>query len=262
MMKTQWLWTLALLLSVPTCLSAQTQNTKRVNHPGDLPFSRVNHLASLARSGNTNADVQLVHQLFINVGVSPNIADVFGFTDRIVQAETEFSKGELAPIPDSVLVQAVNNAANTIGAPQWSHTNQQEMRRLRMHMLVLYPQLIADQGRPDAKGHYHALKNTVSPMEAAYIGLTMMYQKIYNPNYQFTEAERAANASLSPSENQSKHIVREETMLNILSGKTQSISIQDLLAVADRFFDDLGIEPATYNNALNRQSSISSRGGE
>jgi hypothetical protein len=118
------------------------------------------------------------------------MADGFGFTDRIVQAESQYRNGAHPAVHESDVVKAINNFANSIGAPQWAHTNQIEVRRLRMHMLTLYPQLMASQAPPDSKQHYKAIDEDMRPIEGAYVATTLIYQKLYNSKYQFTDAEQ------------------------------------------------------------------------
>jgi hypothetical protein len=249
-------WLFALLL----CIQAPAQVTSNANQTGESVFTHVNRQAGLSRAGNSAATADLAHQLFKNVAIPTDLADAFGFTDRIVHAETEYRNGAHAAVHEADVVKAVNNLVTTIGAPQWAHTNPSEVRKLRMHMLVLYPQLIASQEPPDSKGHYKAVSEGMRPMEAAYLATSLLYQKAYNSDYQFTDAEKAQNATLSAAAMKTKHQERIDALQAMLRGKTQSVSMRDLLTASDRFFSDLGVEPTALTSHLG--NSNNAKGGQ
>jgi hypothetical protein len=219
---------------------AQTPQTQP---SAESVFAHVNRHAVLSRAGDPAATAELSHQLFRNVAIPIELADVLGFSDRMVQAETEYRKGNRPAVHEADIVKAVNNLTNTIGAPQWAHTSQAEVRKLRMHMLVLYPQLMGTSEASDAKGRYKAVSEKLGPMEAAYLATTLLYQKAFNAEYQFTDAEQTQNAALDAATVNAKHLERVQALQDLLHGKTQSISVRDLLTASDHFFSDFGIEP-------------------
>ncbi len=208
-------------------------------------FAYVNQLADLSRAGNTDAARELTRQTFRNGGIKSEIADSFGFTDRIVQAEAAYRNGTQAPIHEADIVKAVNNLANTVGAPAWVRTNQIEVRKWRVRLLATYPRLIASKEPPDTNGHYKALSENMRPVEAAYIALTLIYQKHYNPDFQFTDEEQVQNSTLDTSTVKAKHLERTQTFGMILRGPSSSASVRDLLNAGDYFFDDMRINRGT-----------------
>ena len=251
-----------ILFAVILCVQVLAQAAPPENPMGETVYSHVNDQAVLSRSGNFAATTELTHQLFKNVAIPTELADAFGFTDRIAHAEVEYRKGAHPAVHESDVVKAVNNMVTAIGAPQWAHTSLAEVRKLRMHMLVVYPQLIASQEPPDSSGHYKAVSDNLRPIEAAYLATTMLYQKAYNSEYQFTETEKAQNDTLSPAVVKAKQQERVNTLQAMLHGKTQSVSVRDLLTASDRFFSDLGMEPTTLLSTLTNQSSNSAKGGQ
>ena len=92
--------------------------------PGQSAHAKVNELADLSRSGNADATTELTRQMFRSNGIPSDIADSFGFTDRIVKAEAAYRDGSQASVHEADIVKAVNNLANTFAAPAWLHTNQ------------------------------------------------------------------------------------------------------------------------------------------
>src|SRR6202042_2667649 len=102
---------------------------------GGSAFAYVNELADLSRAGNPDATRELAHRTFQYNGISTEIADAFGLTDRIVQSETAYRKGMLAPIHEADIVHAINQLVDTVGAPTWVLTNQGQVHKLRMGLL-------------------------------------------------------------------------------------------------------------------------------
>jgi hypothetical protein len=240
-----------MLCAFLVCIQAPAQVISQANPAGESVLTHVNRQAISSRSGNSAATADLTHQLFTNAGIPTELADAFGFTDRIVQAEVAYRNGTHAAIHETDVVKAINNLTSTIGAPQWAHTSQPEIRKLRMHMLVLYPQLMASQDPPDTKGHRKAVSDNMRPIEASYLATALLYQKAFNSEYQFTDAERAQNMKLDAAAVNANHLARVQTLQDLLHGKTNTISVRDLLTASDHFFSDLGIAPATNLSVVN-----------
>jgi hypothetical protein len=97
---------------------APAQVASQPSPSSESVFTHVNRQAILSRAGDTPATSELAHQLFKNVGIPTEIADSFGFTDRVVQAETAHRNGTLPAVQEADVVKAVNNLTRTIGAPQ------------------------------------------------------------------------------------------------------------------------------------------------
>jgi hypothetical protein len=232
--------------------SKPTPTSTLPDRKGKSVFAYVDELADRSRAGNADATRELTHQMFRNYSIPPEIADPFGLTDRIVQAETAYRDGAHAPIHEADIVNAVNNLANTFGAPAWVRTNQIEVRSLRMRLLVANPRLIASQEPPDANGQYKALSENMRPVEAAYIAISMLYQKRYNALFQFTDEEKAQNAKLDAETVKAKHLERVQVFESLLRGPSRSASMRDLLTAAGHFFDDLGIEQAAEPSTSSR----------
>jgi hypothetical protein len=197
--------------------------------------------ARLVHQGNVPAMFALTHDLFARSGVSPDIADGLGFTSRVVNAEKAYRAGYGRSISESDLVGAVNAFADTIGAPPWAHTTTGEITRLRMSLVVSNPELFADHSGPDAKGHYHALNASMSPLEVSYIITTLIYQKIYNPTFEMTDSEYAARYSMTRAQLTRLHIQRESQLLSLARGTSGDVSLQDILGATDRLFTQLGM---------------------
>jgi hypothetical protein len=250
MLRLRSLGVAGILCALILGIQAPAQVGSQASPTGESVFAHVNRQAELSRSGNSAATAELARQLFKNASIPTDLADALGFTDRIVQAEIGHRNGTHPAVHEADVVKAVNNLTNTIGAPQWAQTNRVEVRKLRMHLVVLYPQLMASQEPADANGHRKAVNESLRPIEASYLATSMLYQKAFNSEYQFTDTERAQNSLLDPSVVNSKHLERVKTLQDLLHGRTQAISVRDLLTASDHFFSDLGIEPATNLGAM------------
>lgn len=208
-------------------------------------YSHVNKLAALSRAGNTDATNQLAREPFNNAGIPIEIADAFGFTRRVAQAEIAYRKGIQAPVREADIVNAVNHFATTLGAPPWTQRTPAEIRKLRVRLFVVLPQLFANHEPPDAKGHYSLLSSNMSPLEASYIATTMLYMKVFNSDFQFTEAERTQNQHQDPAVTLATQRQREGQLLDIIQGRSNAVSVIDLMAASDQLFNDLGVRQET-----------------
>lgn len=206
---------------------------------------RTNQEAALLHAGDTAAITDLAHQMFQSVGISIEVADLFGFTDRVVQAEKAYLQGEQLPIQEADVVRAINDLANSAGTPAWTHTSVSEATKLRVRLTVLYPQLMAYQGPPDSKGGYKLFGAEMSPLQAAYLATSLVYQKIYNSDYQFTAAEQKANAKLDAAAVEQTHFERVQSIINLVRGVPPEDSLKRFEPLIANFFTDLGIRPAS-----------------
>ena len=217
-------------------------------------YAHINQQAELSRAGDVNATLEVTHELFRRTEIPIDFADAFGFTDRIVNAEIEHHRGRRPRVSEGDVANAVNHLAETAGAPSWVKTNQNEVRQLRMHMLVLYPNLLTSREPADKDGHRKAISDGLRPIEAAYVATTMIYQKLNNPEYQFTPAEKQQHQSLAPDALRAKHDERLAQARQFARSLPNNHSMRDLLAAGDRFFNDLGI-----SSVVNQSSSSSYR---
>ena len=200
---------------------------------------QVNNQAVLVRAGNSQAIASLSSTIFQRVGIPAEVADAFHYTARLAQAETDYRNGSHAAVHEEDLVRANNNLARTLGAPEWAQTTQPEVRKLRMEFMARYPQLLANQAPPDANGRFQALSKNISPTEAAFLATSLIYQKLYSPEYQLTAAEKAAGGKETVAAATFRQ--RTQALSDILHGKTQNLSLFDLVHAADGLFNDLGI---------------------
>lgn len=239
-----------------------TQHAQPTASRGKSDYAIANEEVALSRAGDADATVALAHEMFRNAGIPTQIADSFGYTRRVVQAQTEYQKGTLPPIHEKDIVTAVNNLANSLGLPAWAHTTQPEVRKLRVRLFLAIPQLFVSHAPPDAQGHHQLLSPDMSPLEAGYIATTMLYMKTFSSDFQFSDKERAQYQSQVRGALVAEQQRRETLMLNIIQGRSSSVSVADLLPAADHLFDDLGIRKQTTSakNSTPEASAATAKG--
>lgn len=207
-------------------------------------YAHLNQNAIRARSGDLAAIRELADQMFTNAGVPSAVPDAFGLTKAIVTSEAAYRSGGQPPLHEQNVVNAVNAFAAAISAPAWTHTSQIEVRAFRMHLMVELPQLFVNRTR-SANGQYSPASADMSPLEASWIAIGLLRQKVFNSNYQFTDAERASQLFLDPPRRYAAHLERSQQLLDLINGRTSEVSIRDLLSASSYFFGDLGITPGS-----------------
>jgi hypothetical protein len=94
----------------------------------------------------------------------------------------------------------------------------------------------------------------MSPIEASYIATTMLCMKVFYSDFQFTDAERAKNRTLDPAAVAATQKQREGQMLDIVQGRSNTMSVTDLLAAGDHLFADLGM-PAQQTSQMQKTNA-------
>ena len=210
-------------------------------------WRQVNENAKRLKSGDLSASRPLAQQLFANIGVPRTLADGIGMTSRVAQAETNYRTGNIAGTTEPDVVKAVNHFMKTVGGPEWASTNAKEVKKMRMRLLVLYPQLMASQAPADRNGNYKALDDTMSPLEASYVAAGLIYQKVFNEDFQLSDAEKATS---DETERKRLHAGRTKNMLPLTRGNQVGDNTRSIVAAADTFLTELHIEPSSVSTAV------------
>lgn len=201
----------------------------------------IDRQAQLAKKGSEPAIRIMTAQLFTDAGIRPEIASAFSFNERVVQAELAYRKGGQPGIRENAVITSVNNLTTAVNAPAWARTNQSEVRKLRMLMILRYPHMMASEAPPDEHGRYRALDDTMSPLEASYVAAYMIQQKLLNPEFQFTDSEKPMTAYTDPASQAKTSAQRGAELSRVFYTASAQHSVRDLLHAGDGFFTDLGI---------------------
>ena|SRR5437667_8933058 len=126
--------------------------------------------------------------------------------------------------------RVVNGLCKKFGAPDYARTDRSEVRTHRMALFIVTPDLTtidrSELGN-GSKGR-RGINTKMSPIEAANVTMSLLYQKVFNEGYQKDAGEREAQrkarrsaANLDTvfrSETPSRASPRTEEMLKIVRG--------------------------------------------
>jgi hypothetical protein len=242
------------VLALPCLAIAQTPTG---GHPtvqkyfGKSDYQIANDEVSNSRGGGRQATVDLAHEMFRSAGISPTLADSLGFTTRAVDAQTAYWKGNQSAFEEHDVVSAVNGFADELGLPSWAHTDQTQIRKLRVTLLLDIPQLFVNTAPPDSHHRHQLLNDKMSPMEAGYLATAMLFRKTHSIDYQFSDAERAQYMSKGKLALADEHLQREKFVQDILRGRSESTSVADLLPAVDHMFKSLGMPQTSGASSAN-----------
>jgi hypothetical protein len=115
---------------------------------------------------------------------------------RFVAAEEAYWSGQRPGVTEQNIADALNVLATGLSLPEFAQTTQGQVRKLRMQMLSWNPVFL---GRgvvhKNPAGGAAPISETMSPLQAFHVALTMIDQKFGNPIYQLTPAEWEARKS-------------------------------------------------------------------
>lgn len=193
-------------------------------------------------STNVNALVDEVFNTFSTVVAS----DV---KSRIANSETRYQNHQRGGVAEVEVVEAVNGLQMKFNTPEFSKTDLYEVRKLRQALQLYAPQFVG-HGRQSEQSLVNAVNPTIvpemSPSEAIFVLLAMLYQKQNNPNYQLTFAEREGKWSdthtLNIGQAQPDSPEKSAQMDSAITAKLQTMTASEILAIPHRALDILGIE--------------------
>lgn len=176
-------------------------------------------------------------------------------TNRIVSAEQSFQEGNLKGISEFTLARALNGLVVKFKAPEYAKTSASEVKEVRGRLLAFLPDLIGRGRGENGKVQTRKLGSSIeemSPVEAAYVAMTMLHQKMYNPDFQVTQEERRARwivrhaktprtLGSAKAEIDSGPTARQLEMESVMRSAATAIPLADLLTLPDKVLDALGI---------------------
>jgi hypothetical protein len=218
-------------------------------------LGQLNEKAKAVKGGGEASIRKLADEVFKSVALEQAPAGMLdAVKDRLVRAEVSYQNGRAQGITEISVVRAVNGLAIKFKAPEYAKTSRYEVRKLRMGVLAIAPNFIAggrssDSQQPKRIGS--SIAPDMSPMEAAFVTVLLLRQKVSNPDYQLTHAERVGGWAekhggkqkdkAKPAKAQQSSARREE-MENIIARGGSEISPIDLLNIPDRALDILGVQ--------------------
>ncbi len=198
----------------------------------------------LEQGGNTNIEL-LVDEIFATFSTVV-ASDV---KVRIVNSENLYRTENRNGVSETDVVKVVNGLQMKFAAPEFAKTDEVEVRKLRLSLQLLVPQLIG-QGRLSDRNSTNNIRPTIvtdmSPAEAVFVALAMVNQKRTNPNYQMTLAERQATWDTFHEEKvgQAPDVdnTRSTAISHAIDDGIANMSPSELLDMPHRALGILGIE--------------------
>jgi hypothetical protein len=223
------------------------------------PFASLDYKAQAAKSGDKAAVRELADEVFKRFGLADVDSGALApLKDRLARAEVDYRRSGKGGVRENKVMQTVNELADSLGAPAYAKVDLLQVRYLRTNMIVSLSNFI---GQVSIGGDGKSSVNPeMSPLEAAGITLLLLYQKVYNEDYQVTPEEwrdirykqelakwqAHKNGSPPPEEKVPKNVAKVESLRTaelkqVLARAAQSMGPGSLMTVAHRSLDTLGI---------------------
>jgi hypothetical protein len=147
-----------------------------------VPRGSIDLKAKKAQTGTEESVRELAYGVFEPFGWA-NRGEVRNrLAERMTRAELSYRNGQHPTIREENVVNAINSLVSRAGGPEYSRTSLMQVRYLRTALMVRAPNLVA-VGAPRSSGDKE-LPRTMSPIEATYVTLSLIHQKLYNPKFQ------------------------------------------------------------------------------
>jgi hypothetical protein len=215
--------------------------------------------AKKAKSNEEQAIRELADAVF-NQGAPmiPSVASA-DMKDRLVRAEIKYRNGHKG-VREEDIVKTVNDLADTFDAPAYAKTSRLQVNILRLRLMGAFPSFIAQERDEKKKGLKKRVGDTVdpeaTPLEAAFITMMMVQQKMLNKDFQKTPEEFASTLNMSL-EKKNRDQAGQQTEYRLIAGKASKeliemdgvitrgvgrLGIMGAKKLADKSLDTLGIE--------------------
>jgi|SRR5215468_5796675 len=163
-------------------------------------------------------------------------AEMPGLRDQIVRAEVDYQSGLRLGVSETDVANTVNGLAARFNTPEYTQTSNQEVRLLRVQMMIAHPGLIGiEPAFRNQTSRAKFLSEEMSPIEAVHVAATMAFQKMFNPEWQLTKAEQKSHWRARHSGNYTPDFTdrgRSKEVLNAIRGALPLMNIEDHLAIA------------------------------
>jgi hypothetical protein len=218
-------------------------------------FETIEEKARLAQDDKETSIRTLADTIFNEVGSPIPAEAAAAMKERLVRAEIKFRKNKKG-IREENIVRMINELADKFHAPAYAKTSPLQVRMARVELLKYMPSFIAQETDEKRKGLKRkvgtSINQEVSPLEAAYIAMLLVQQKMLNEEYQQTPDEYAANYrrrhSADRNKDNAEHTVgvkrnqeKCREMRQVISRGTANLSPTSIQGLIDESLDSLGI---------------------
>lgn len=135
-------------------------------------------------------------------------AEVSSFVrEKFAAYEEAYWKGQHTGIREQDIVTALNGVVAQLNLPEYAKTSQSQIRYLRMWTLQENPRFMGlKMAKGSPTGEPTAISDTMSPLQAYHLTLTLVDQKFVEPFYQVTPAEWENRSPPEPAARSRPHI--------------------------------------------------------
>jgi|SRR5579863_2687438 len=172
-------------------LAAQQMNSQ--NTSGWVnPYTQLDQAASVIKIGDDETSTRaFADKIFSMPRTFPRIPapveDVL--KDRLVRAEMAFRQGHGPGIQEDNIAQFVNSLAHRLNLPDYGRTSTKQLRVLRMSLILTSPSFMGAGVSWSEMKVGESIKPAMSPLQATHLILTLIEQKLINPEYQVPPEE-------------------------------------------------------------------------
>jgi hypothetical protein len=213
--------------------------------------------ARKAKGGNEDDVRDLTDEVFYRYGqiLPPEVQD--GAKERVLRAEMEYRKNGKGGVHETDVVRAINFLADRFNTPDFTRTDERQVKVLRAKMRTQAPSFFAPEPE-DKKGLKKKLRQPmnpdVSPLEAAGLMLAMLNQKAFNDEFQQTPENFAVKLSRKPSwlgedrrettlvANDPRNIEKSHAVIQAAVTGLAHMSITDAINLTGDTLDKLGVK--------------------
>lgn len=161
------------------------------------PFARINEKARAAKGSDSTAVRELADEIFDVVALAEIPArSLEEMKDRIVRSEINYRNTGKEAIPEKNIVKMINKLADKLDLPSYARVDGMLVRQVRVKMFTQLPNLFSLAVTKEENGRGgvgSALKTQMSPIEASFLAMFLLQQKMINESYQVSPQEWRAN---------------------------------------------------------------------
>lgn len=162
------------------------------------PLRDLDEKAKGARGGDLKSIDELANHIITQYGFFEyHDSAKEAIKERLVSAEVRFQRERIGGIPEGNVARMINSLAAELGAPDFMKTDVQQVRHMRMARMAYLPNLInqrvARLGEVSQASTHPSVSSVLSPLEAMYIAMDLIYQKLNLEEFQVSPREFRAN---------------------------------------------------------------------
>ncbi|MFZ0704946.1 MAG: hypothetical protein WAM71_05025 [Candidatus Korobacteraceae bacterium] len=206
-------------------------------------FALINDLAHKAQGSDPEALRRVVGQMVSVVGAKGPLRDLA--EERALLAELKYRTGQHETISEKRIFLAFNHIVDHLSLPSYVRTSANQVRAVRMAMLVCVPSVGAESFKMKAG----VIDDQMSPMEATLVLSVLVSQKLNNPDFQMEPEEWDRKQSLNAeptTDGSTQHVLvarvssRRQEVLKSISASTSTFSATALAALVNTAMDEAG----------------------